>query len=288
VALAAPIGSKTLTVANAGDISPENEVSVGSWPNEEVVTVTAVTGNVLTLGSALAQAHSIGDTVERIGPTTVASAAPSGSKTLTVARAAGISPEDEVSVGSGPNEEVVTVTAVTGNVLTLGSALAQAHAIGDTVERVTSDLEYHDLELPQEACAAGRVMRFGKASAPTTYGDGKPYLSGLSVSGRLITGQKSSSGYYGTPLVAWEPAHGATVYQVQWSKARYPFAPQGAGVMTSSTSAVVPLTPGTWWYRVRGFDYSLPSGAQAMSWSEPVKVVIARPKFAIVADKPKH
>jgi hypothetical protein len=226
-------------------------------------------------------------------PTSLVLPAAIGSKTLTVASAEDIAAKDEVRIGSAPDEEIVTVTAVNGNVLTLESPLAQAYIAGDPVG-VGDKVTYSDLELPQAACAAGRVMRFGKASTPTTYADGHPYLSGLSVSGRLITGQKSSSGYYGTPLVAWQPAGGATVYQVQWSKTRYPFAPQtdpatkAAGIMTSSTSAVLPMKPGTWWYRVRGFDYSLPAGAQAMSWSDPIKVVIAHPKFAIVADKTKH
>ena len=50
----------------------------------------------------------------------------------------------------------------------------------------------------------------------------------------------------------------------------------------SSTSFVLPVGPGTWWYRVRGFDYSLPSNAQQMSWSDPVKLVVAKPTFKVV------
>jgi hypothetical protein len=33
---------------------------------------------------------------------------------------------------------------------------------------------------------------------------------------------------------------------------------------------------------VRGFDYSLPTGAQQMSWSDPVQLVVAAPKFKLV------
>jgi hypothetical protein len=59
--------------------------------------------------------------------------------------------------------------------------------------------------------------------------------------------------------------------------------------MTKATSYVLPLTAGTWYYRVRGFDFSLPSGSQQMSWSEPAKLVVARPTFRIIpsAKKPK-
>ncbi len=44
----------------------------------------------------------------------------------------------------------------------------------------------------------------------------------------------------------------------------------------------LPLTPGTWYYRVRGYDFSLPTGAQTMSWSDPQQIVATRPTFAVV------
>ena len=64
--------------------------------------------------------------------------------------------------------------------------------------------------------------------------------------------------------------------------------PQNAnalGTMTFGTSAVLPLTPGTWYYRVRGFDFSLRTGSQQMTWSDPAKIVVAKPKFKIVPGK---
>ena len=33
---------------------------------------------------------------------------------------------------------------------------------------------------------------------------------------------------------------------------------------------------------MRGFDYSLPTGAQQMSWSDPVQLVVAAPRFKLV------
>ena len=87
---------------------------------------------------------------------------------------------------------------------------------------------------------------------------------------------RSSQAFYGAPLVAWTPALGASVYEVQWSKKAYPFKPEpnpqndnASGRSTLGTSMVLPLKPGTWYYRVRGFNYSLPTGAQQMSWSDP-------------------
>ena len=39
---------------------------------------------------------------------------------------------------------------------------------------------------------------------------------------------------------------------------------------------------------MRGFDYNLPTGVQQMTWSDPEKLVVAKPKFKIVASAPKR
>jgi hypothetical protein len=44
---------------------------------------------------------------------------------------------------------------------------------------------------------------------------------------------------------------------------------------------VLPLRPGTWYYRVRGVDESIP-GNQNMQWSGVARVRIAEPTFAVV------
>jgi hypothetical protein len=79
------------------------------------------------------------------------------------------------------------------------------------------------------------------------------------------------------------------VYEVQWSKKGYPFKPEpnpqndnALGTLTLGTSTVLPLKPGTWYYRVRGFNFALPTGAQQMSWSDPARIVVAKPKFRVV------
>src|SRR4029077_7804779 len=76
-----------------------------------------------------------------------------------------------------------------------------------------------DMETPQDACAAGRVESFGKESEPVVTGDsGKPFVSGLTPGGRLLSSATRSPKVFSTPLVAWQPATGATAYQVQWSR----------------------------------------------------------------------
>ena len=109
-------------------------------------------------------------------------------------------------------------------------------------------------------------------------------------------GGRSNQAFYGAPLVAWTPALGASVYEVQWSKKRYPFKPEpnpqngnALGTLTLGTSIVLPLKPGTWYYRVRAYDYDLPTSllaptdAPALAWSTPTKIVMAAPKFRVVS-----
>jgi hypothetical protein len=73
---------------------------------------------------------------------------------------------------------------------------------------------------------------------------------------------------------------GASAYEVQWSKKAYPWRPEG-NIFTFSTSANLPLKPGTWHYRVRGIDLSLPTGSAQMSWSDRLGLVVAKPKFKV-------
>lgn len=149
---------------------------------------------------------------------------------------------------------------------------------------------FRDAELPQEVCAAGRVQRFGISSEPSVTTRQTPFASGLSARGRLVSAAQTRR-FYGQPLVAWTPALGASVYEIQWSPKKYPFTPQAdpqtgaTGVLTYSTSAVLPLRPGRWWYRVRGFDYNLPTGAQEMAWSQATRLVVTAPKFRVTAAK---
>ena len=139
---------------------------------------------------------------------------------------------------------------------------------------------YFDREVAQDACAAGRIASFGKTSEPVVTSSGTPYASGLSAKGRLLTATTGRPVFAAPPLVAWQPALGASAYEVQWSKKAYPWRPAG-NLYTFSTSANLPLKPGSWYYRVRGIDLSLPTGSAQMTWSDKMGVVIAKPKFKV-------
>ena len=163
-----------------------------------------------------------------------------------------------------------------------------------------SGLVYRDAELPQEACAAGRIGSFGKESDPVLISEQAtalhaaeaPFASGLSTDGQLISASKLKPTFYGTPLVAWRPALGAAAYEVQSSRTLYPWRAQGKSIFTFGTSTLLsgssrPLTPGTWYYRVRGLDPYVPGPAKEMSWSTPVQVLVAKPKYVVVGKPTK-
>jgi hypothetical protein len=141
-------------------------------------------------------------------------------------------------------------------------------------------LEYRETELPQDACQSGRVMRFGKATPPAITSSGHPFASGLSPTGRLISANRTTPSFYGTPLVAWGAVLGAQEYELQWSKSANPWRPVGS-LKTPATSLLLPLEPGAWYYRVRGYNYSLLKRPQ-MAWSTPAALKLSKPTFAVV------
>jgi hypothetical protein len=138
---------------------------------------------------------------------------------------------------------------------------------------------YRDLELPQDACRSGRVMRFGKASDRVITAGNAPFATGMSPRGLLVSARRLAPTFYGTPLVAWQPALGAEEYQVEWSRSGYPWKRLGS-LKTAATSALLPLTPGRWYYRVRGLNRDAVSKPE-MAWSVPMRIDIAKPVFAI-------
>ena len=206
-------------------------------------------------------------------------AAPIGATTISVD--SGGFPVGAAVIGSGASSEPVAVTTVAGGTLTLAAPLTKAHPVRATVTPTSGTLKYYDAESAQDACAAGRVLEFGKTSEPTVSRSGSPFASGLSPRGRLTAAATSKPSFYGTPLVAWVPALGADQYQVQWSRTSYPWRKEGEK-LTYATSALLPLEPGKWYYRVRGINFSLPGTARAMTWSKPVGLSVATPTFAVV------
>jgi hypothetical protein len=151
----------------------------------------------------------------------------------------------------------------------------------------SSDLpiQYHDGAVAQDQCESGRGMSFGKVSQPVvTAGSNVPWVSGLAPDGRVIASASKVPAVHDSPLVAWEPAVGATTYDIQLSHKSYPWKTTWS-TSTPATSVVLPLgkaAVGTWYYRVRGINPALPVGAQAMSWSNAVRLRVTGDSFVVV------
>jgi len=211
--------------------------------------------------------------------TVLATSASSGSTTITVVDATGMVAGDTLEIGSGP--ERVLVQSVNGNVITLVSGLTGFHAAGEGVVRPSGGLKYYDAELTQDACAAGRMLTFGKSSEPAVTGQVAPYASGLSPQGKLVAAASSKPKFYGQPLIAWQPTLSTDQYEVQWSHTRYPWRTRGSK-LTFATSLTLPLSPGSWYYRVRGIDSLMTGSKPQLTWSNPVRLVVTKPRFRVL------
>ena len=215
--------------------------------------------------------------------TVVAPGASKGSTLVPVADPSQFSVGESITIGVSPNTDTATITAIGSSLLTIGTAIEQ-RPLRQRPDR-DDELERHHL-LRRSRTAAGRVRRrtcrsaSAVSSEPALTSAQQPFATGLSAEGRLTSAANTPT-FYGHPLVAWTPALGAQAYQVQWSKTSYPFVSQGV-IMTTATSTVLPLLAGTWYYRVRGFDYNLPTGVQQMCWSDPQRLVVSKPKFKVL------
>ncbi len=153
-----------------------------------------------------------------------------------------------------------------------------------TVPPAPEPVIYQDIAVGQDACQAGDVMSFGKDSKPVVTVSGKPFISGVAPSGRMVAAVGAKAEVYAQPIVAWEPTVGASKYQVEVSRSVYPWHAKWR-LNTPATSMVLPLTrldAGSWYYRVRAIDDSLPLGARAVAWSPPVRIKITGDRFAVV------
>lgn len=145
-------------------------------------------------------------------------------------------------------------------------------------------VEYHDMDLPQDLCAAGQVWPFGMQSAPLTTTSETPFASGLTDSARVVSAARKLPSFQELPVVTWKPALDAQTYEVQVSPKLYPWGTVRT-VNSVVPSAVLPLSRhdlGTWYYRVRGVNPNLVGPAQKLAWSKPVAIRISGDRFAIV------
>ncbi len=120
---------------------------------------------------------------------------------------------------------------------------------------------------------------------PVVAGQGTPYASGLSPTGRLIA-SAGSKPFYGHP--ARRLAARARRGHVRGRVVAHALPVARRQARRRSTAAPrrrLPLKPGTWWYRIRGINSALPAGHQTMTWSQPLQLKVAKPKFRLVASR---
>ena len=175
-----------------------------------------------------------------------------GSLTITVASISGISKGSTLTIGTGATSELALVESISGTTVTLSAPLNRSHSSGEKVSQGTQ-VEYRDAELPQDACANGRVMAFGKQSAPVVAGGSTAFASGLSPQGRLVASAghgTSSSERRSSP---GSPHSVRTATRSSGRRSRIRGRPAGS-LTTQSTSALLPLKAGRWFYRVRGVN----------------------------------
>ena len=307
----APAATSTITVPGSTPASPGTTPPASATPTTGSTTAPATGTATASVGGTLAAPASPGPPVDlwdtdwptsgyywtvipvaaiglgSSGTTVAAPGAAKGDTAVPVASTTGLRVGNSVAIGTTPTIDTETITGIGAGSISFATPLVNAHSVGEGVTLVGSTVQYQDLELPQDVCAAGRVQRVGISSEPSLTTGDEPFATGLSPTGRLTSAAHTPS-FYGPPLVAWTPALGASVYELQWSKTKYPFNPEhdprtgATGTMTYSTSLVLPLNAGTWYYRVRGIDFNLPSGVQQMAWSDPEQLVVTKPKLQIV------
>src|SRR5205823_11564830 len=147
---AAPTGPQEITIT--GNLGAPVDLWDTDWPSSgfywTVVAVQAFSPGALTSSTA---------TTTAIGATSIS------------AVSTGFAAGDSVTIGTSSNQESATVVSANGSTLTLAAALKFAHGVGEPVVRTGGSLQYRDLELPQDVCAApyDRVARFGKNSEPS-------------------------------------------------------------------------------------------------------------------------
>jgi hypothetical protein len=149
--------------------------------------------------------------------------------------------------------------------------------------QTSASLEYHDLELPQDACAQGRVWPFGMQSMPVVTNQQTPLASGWNGE-RVVSAASRRPSFVFLPVVTWTPAIGAQAYEIQLSRHLYPWVPR-IRLESAVTSANLPLAKtdvGTWYYRVRGLNPNVPGSGGKMTWSTPAAIQITGDHFRLL------
>src|SRR6202012_5341155 len=96
----------------------------------------------------------------------------------------------------------VEIVSAAGSGSGSGSGGSSGGGSGSGSDTASSSIEYHDAELPQDACKAGREWSFGLQSAPvTTAAAARPYVSGLVAGPRVEAAATKVPKFTALPLI---------------------------------------------------------------------------------------
>jgi hypothetical protein len=134
---AATPGATNIRIASNAELAPGSAIVIDLGTNAEAKTLAALgttgaNGTGDTLSAGLTRAHANGANVA-LAETTLSAAAAAGDASITVASAGRLSPGQKLLIDPGPNAEPRTVANVSGNVVELNAAFAQAHPSGTAV-----------------------------------------------------------------------------------------------------------------------------------------------------------
>ena len=120
----------SVTVNSASGFSAGDTIQVGINSNVELNTIASISSTVLTLGSALTKDHTAN--VPVLEATSLANDAAAADTTIVVSDETSFSKDEAIKIGLGSTAEVKIITEIDAdnNVLTLDTALANAHTSG--------------------------------------------------------------------------------------------------------------------------------------------------------------
>ena len=159
---------------------------------------------------------------------------------------------------------------------------------------IGSSVEYRETELPQDACqgqaatatqpaVAPRMLVFGKHSADPkpTRGKSVPYATGLSPSGRARLREPREDLVLREPARGLERRAGGEHLRRRVEQDRVPVAARRAREDAGDLGGAA-AQPGTWCYRVRGVNPSIPGNHEHAVVAHGAEVQIAKPTYRVV------
>lgn len=137
--LAAPaaVGASAISVVSPANLQAGQYIIIGNGggatATQEIARVTGVTGQTVFLAAPLTLAHAAGEpVVASISADQLAAAAAAAATTITVTNGSQFNKGDTIQVDVGTKAEIVTISAISANTLTV-SPLAFAHSAGAPV-----------------------------------------------------------------------------------------------------------------------------------------------------------